>query len=399
MILAALNILAAILHAVEKMAESYRVDGSKMKTSMLLQAAKANLPTRERTELTETMSRWVEELVERDDYQAAERILSAALATARKAKAAELVRMLVTRTKIFEAQRKAFEEVGGAVALLRKEPGNPDANLLVGRYYCLEKGQWSRGLPHLALGSEKSLSGLAGRDLAAPNSGTEQARLGDDWWARSDADEKYKEALRRRAVFWYRRSLRRLPQGLARLKVTKRIEESSAGAGPADETSLGLPRAAREGALRVQYKCGDGNATDNQIKPMLLIENRGRSTVSLNGLTLRYWYSRDSDKRQQFWCDHAKIGNGNVKGSFHELQRPTRNANSYLKITFAEGAGSLPPGSDSGPIHLRIANSDWSNCDESDDYSFDPQQTDYGPTARITLYRGDDLVWGTEPGR
>src|SRR5207237_7074993 len=41
--------------------------------------------------------------------------------------------------------------------------------------------------------------------------------------------------------------------------------------------------------LRVQYRVGDTNATDNQMKPQLNVVNRGSVAVPLVELTLRYW--------------------------------------------------------------------------------------------------------------
>jgi cellulose 1,4-beta-cellobiosidase len=40
---------------------------------------------------------------------------------------------------------------------------------------------------------------------------------------------------------------------------------------------------------------------------------------------------------------------------------------------------------------------DWSNFDESNDYSYDPTKTSYQDWNKVTLYKGGTLVWGIEP--
>jgi hypothetical protein len=40
---------------------------------------------------------------------------------------------------------------------------------------------------------------------------------------------------------------------------------------------------------------------------------------------------------------------------------------------------------------------DWSNYDETNDYSFDATKTAFSDWNRVTLYRNGVLVWGIEP--
>ena len=40
---------------------------------------------------------------------------------------------------------------------------------------------------------------------------------------------------------------------------------------------------------------------------------------------------------------------------------------------------------------------DYSNYDESDDYSFDPSRTSFSDWMRVTLYHNGGLLWGTDP--
>ena len=47
-------------------------------------------------------------------------------------------------------------------------------------------------------------------------------------------------------------------------------------------------------ALRIQYRAGDTNATDNQVKPQFNVVNAGTGAVPLIELTLRYWWTETS---------------------------------------------------------------------------------------------------------
>ena len=46
-----------------------------------------------------------------------------------------------------------------------KDSKDPAANREMGRYFCLVKGNWERGLPMLVVGNDKDYLDLAKRDL------------------------------------------------------------------------------------------------------------------------------------------------------------------------------------------------------------------------------------------
>ncbi len=119
--------------------------------------------------------------------------------------------------------------------------------------------------------------------------------------------------------------------------------------------------------------------------------------MPLQELTVRYWYKTGDEKPQKFWCDWAKIGSQNVTVTFHRLKKAIAAADTYLEIGFLEAAGAVEPGGNSGEVQIRVAKEDWSNYDQSNDYSFDAGKTDYTEWPHVTLYRRGQLVWGSEP--
>src|SRR5215212_995158 len=152
--------------------------------------------------------------------------------------------------------------------------------------------------------------------------------------------------------------------------------------------------------LRVQYRAADTNAGDNQVKPHFNIINSGSSSVPLTELKIRYWYTREGTVGQTFFCDFSAVTGGcsNVTGSFFAVNPPRSGADFYLEVGFNTAAGSIAAGSQSGEVQARFSKTDWSNYNETGDYSFDPTKTAFADWDHVTLYRNGALVWGVEPG-
>lgn len=63
-----------------------------------------------------------------------------------------------------------------------RTPEDPSANRIVGSFYCLTKGQWSKGLPLLASCDDSDLRSAARIDLDAKEEPGGAVRVGDVWW-------------------------------------------------------------------------------------------------------------------------------------------------------------------------------------------------------------------------
>ncbi|MEC1546777.1 cellulase family glycosylhydrolase [Bacillus rugosus] len=150
---------------------------------------------------------------------------------------------------------------------------------------------------------------------------------------------------------------------------------------------------AQKNSITVQYRAGDGSVNGNQIRPQLHIKNNGNTTVGLKDVTVRYWY-KAKNKHQNFDCDYAQIGCGNVTNKFVTLHKPKQGADTYLELGFKNG--TLSPGASTGDIQLRLHKDDWSNYAQSGDYSFFQSNT-FKTTKKITIYNHGKLIWGTEP--
>ncbi|WP_309110758.1 glycoside hydrolase family 9 protein [Saccharothrix sp.] len=148
------------------------------------------------------------------------------------------------------------------------------------------------------------------------------------------------------------------------------------------------------GGLVAQHR-GNGGATANQIGATLNLVNRGTTAASLDTVTLRYWFTGDAtNANYQVWCDWAVVGCANVRATVVKLPTARPGADAYLQVTFA--ARTLNPGAQTGDIQLRVAKSDWSQFDQTNDHSYrvSATLTDFD---RVTAHSGGALVWGTEP--
>jgi Cellulose binding domain len=138
-------------------------------------------------------------------------------------------------------------------------------------------------------------------------------------------------------------------------------------------------------------------ATSNTIYPQVEIVNTGTTAINLSTVTVRYYYTEDGTQAQSFWCDWSPAGSSNVTGTFVALASPVAGADHYLQIGFTSAAGSLAPGANT-VVQARIAKSDWSNYNQSNDYSFNPSASNYVTWNKVTGYVSGTLTWGTEPG-
>jgi hypothetical protein len=161
--------------------------------------------------------------VARDDYDTAINLVEMAVNEARKARDTEHLKHVVGRSKEVEELSKAFREVKRAADKLEEDPTDPDANLAVGRYRCLVKGDWDNGLPMLALGSDAVLKDLAVTELGVVATEEQQAELADRWWELAKKEEgRHQRLIREHAASWYQNAIAGL-KGLSKSRAESRI--------------------------------------------------------------------------------------------------------------------------------------------------------------------------------
>jgi hypothetical protein len=112
-----------------------------------------------------------------------------------------------------------------AILKLLDLPDDADANALVGKYFCLEAGNWDIGIPLLAHGSDAELKAIAELEMQRPDGATQQVEIADRWSALSKkAKPGPLEKLLARAVLWYATAEPSLT-GITKERVAQRIDE------------------------------------------------------------------------------------------------------------------------------------------------------------------------------
>jgi endoglucanase len=150
------------------------------------------------------------------------------------------------------------------------------------------------------------------------------------------------------------------------------------------------------GAVKVQFYNQNTAATSNQIYLNIKLLNTGSSAVALANVKIRYYYTIDGVKSQNFYCDYSPVGSSNVNGTFVTMATAKTGADTYVEIGFSSGAGSLAAGGNT-TIQARVAKSDWTNYTQTNDYSFNSSATTYVDWTKVTGYVSGSLQWGVEP--
>jgi formylglycine-generating enzyme required for sulfatase activity len=210
--------------------EGFRVDAVKMKAGVLNSLTKKARVSTERKSIAEHALDLVHQAVAKDDFETAGKLVQMALSEARKARDNDLLKKVTTKSREVTQLSKVFANVKAAADRLQVDPTDVEANLVVGRYHCLAKGNWEKGLPMLALGSDAALKDLALRELGDVAEPDVQAKLGDSWWELAEGEKSTEQRqLRRRAVHWYRRAVDGLT-GLRKSIAASRIKTADAAA-------------------------------------------------------------------------------------------------------------------------------------------------------------------------
>ena len=197
--------------AISELEKRFDIDGLTMKLQVAIKVAETAQNEVDRKMLAEAASRLVDEALWNDRFKLAGDLAVAASSAARRAGESRLSRELLTKSKRAEAIAKHYEAVKVALTTLAGEPSKPSANETVGRYLCLMKGDWNKGVEYLTKCTESTLKKLATVDLAGAADATGQIVIADGWWEFSETQSGgAKQNAQRRAAYWYEKARPRL---------------------------------------------------------------------------------------------------------------------------------------------------------------------------------------------
>ncbi|GAB3045164.1 cellulose binding domain-containing protein [Spirosoma pulveris] len=147
--------------------------------------------------------------------------------------------------------------------------------------------------------------------------------------------------------------------------------------------------------LKVYTENRNRNTGSNSISTYLKVTNEGNVPVSYGDLSVRYWFTAGGTQSLNYWIDYAKLGNSNVTAQFVSNVGRT-NADTYFELKINPSVGTLYPSGTTDNIQYRIAKADWSNFNETNDYSYKVAGA-MAENDRVTIYHKGQLIYGTEP--
>jgi hypothetical protein len=220
---------------VERIARWHEIDVLSLKTSVVSIAGTSTDSPGANRLVAENALLLLRDAVDQDRYDIAKSISQKAISAGVKSRDPVLATQAKRQVSRVAYLAEEYDQANNAAATLRIKPGDKDANLVVGKYFCFVKGNWDQGLPMLLVCSDQELRELADKELGVPDDPIAQVELADAWWALSENEKTHRRAeLQRRAMHWYRAALSRL-SGLVKAKVARRLEGAAKGVFLGDE--------------------------------------------------------------------------------------------------------------------------------------------------------------------
>jgi serine/threonine protein kinase len=224
--------LPLALRAAEEMSNSFTVSIWGLKASALeVYAGLVTLPVA-RVNLATLALGMADEAEESEDYEAAERLVKVAQTAVAPMATHPLAAFAQARVNELAALRKAYAAVSDSARVLAERPDDADANLALGKFHALYRGDWDRALWLLARGSDLKLKALAMTDLATPPEGVGAVALASGYAALAESENGLaKVNLLCRACWWYEQAENKL-SGLERTRIEKLVAAIDKGLPP-----------------------------------------------------------------------------------------------------------------------------------------------------------------------
>lgn len=212
--------------AVRLLAEQFEVDGLALRAQALGELRKAARTPTEAKRLAEQAQRLLRDALRDDHFAAAGDAHEVGVAALRLGGDRAGAVRAEQRREVIDAIREAHAAVPQAIAALKTTPDDPQANAIVGKYYCLVKQRWDEFLPLLAKGDDVRLRVVATIDLEGSADPEAVLQLADQYW---DLAEYYPRpfdlGLKMRAVHYYSAAISQHPGGLAKIRAEKRLQQ------------------------------------------------------------------------------------------------------------------------------------------------------------------------------
>jgi len=150
-----------------------------------------------------------------------------------------------------------------------------------------------------------------------------------------------------------------------------------------------------KGKINVAFSNNGSAASSNQIYAIFKLTNPGSQDIDLSKITIKYFYTPDDDKDLVFYTDY--VSQGTATATFKK-----DGNKSYVEIKLSSGtlspAGAQWPKVAEATVQVRMAKADWTNLDQSNDYSYTGAMSQFSDNMKIAVYESGTLVYGSEVG-
>jgi serine/threonine protein kinase len=195
---------SATFAALDALLAEYEVDARRIWPDALRQLSQsAREPAAAAAFVSECVAR-ARQAATADDYDLAGEFLKHAEPAVRRAGDASAAASFLEAQARFRRAQTAFRAAQGAFRKLETDPADDAAHLEVGRYLCFGKGDWTRGLEHLARGTDLYLRKAAELERTAAADPTRLADAADAWRAYPSRSVDVRESIEEHAVDLYR---------------------------------------------------------------------------------------------------------------------------------------------------------------------------------------------------
>ncbi|MDB5290965.1 MAG: hypothetical protein JWL69_2206 [Phycisphaerales bacterium] len=269
-----------VFAAIDELSEHFQIDALGMKAESLAKIADAVGRHFDTKAFLEHCGASIHDALIQDKFEIAQRVSESAVSAARKSHDATSLKWATAREAEVRSARIAFDKQKLALITLNQNPADPEANLVVGKYFCFVRDDWKNGLPLLVRGGDTALKSIAGQELAATDDPHADVALADAWM---DLAAKTQGPTRQymwlRAVKWYDDAGPSLT-GLARIRA-QRIRAS----------------------LRENGTWLSGNLTPDEVAARFIFPN---TTFRIDGDTITGKAGDCDDQTTFVWLKDAK---------------------------------------------------------------------------------------------
>lgn len=233
------------MRTIDATTEAFEVDALALKIESL-EAVSPKSPDDFKTVIEQAMS-LAEEARQQGNFESTIQLFQIAQTTAGKIKDRDLFKRISEEKLELVEQRKEADAYQKAMEILTNDPNDPAANLVVGKFLCLIKGDWAAGGQRLMKGSDPQLKALAEREAAVPSDLKQVLELAEAWWDLGDQERgTSKTRMQREAGYWYEIAALEAT-GLQKVSIDKRLKQV-AGHSPRNPTRPGLLQVIFEGS-------------------------------------------------------------------------------------------------------------------------------------------------------